>query len=106
MSVATLPEAHLDLRERAGSLPALVSYLHDRPPSGAELDALRARLYGLWATLSRHLSIEEATLFSALDATCARGELDAQAGELNHQAGRATEERPQPTPPQPESSLT
>lgn len=67
MAVAALREAYLDLRRRAEALSALVTRLQDRPPTAAELDALRAGLYGLWATLGQHLSIEETTLLSALD---------------------------------------
>ncbi|MBO0728971.1 MAG: hemerythrin domain-containing protein [Acidimicrobiaceae bacterium] len=88
MAVAALREAYVDLRRRAESLSALVSRLHDRPPTAAELDALRAGLYGLWAILGQYLSIEETTVFSALDTVCAPGELDDLVAEVARVAGR------------------
>jgi len=98
LTVAALREACHDLRRRAEALGALVCRLQDRPPSAAELDALRAGLYGLWATLGQHLSIEEATIFSALDTVCGPGELDGLAGELERVAGR-TRFDPEPEVP-------
>ncbi len=99
MAVAALRAAYLDLCRRAETLAALASRLRDRPPTAAELDALRAGLYGLWATLSQHLSIEESTLFSSLDAVCTPGELDDLARELTRLSGRALLERvPRPGP--------
>jgi iron-sulfur cluster repair protein YtfE (RIC family) len=88
MAVGALREAYADLRRRAESLSALVSRLHDRPPTAAELDALRAGLYGLWAILGQHLSIEESTVFSPLDAVCEPGELDDLVAEVARVAGR------------------
>ena len=88
IAVAAMREAYLDLCRRAEALSALASRLHDRPPTGAELDALRAGLYGLWATLGQHLSVEEAVLFNALDTLCSPEELAELAGDLDKRAGR------------------
>jgi iron-sulfur cluster repair protein YtfE (RIC family) len=88
LTVAALQEAYLDLRRRAEALLALVSRLESRPPSGPELDALRAGLYGLWATLGQHLSIEETVMFSALDSTCTPEELETIGDQLDRAARR------------------
>jgi iron-sulfur cluster repair protein YtfE (RIC family) len=92
IAVAALRHSYLDLRRRADALAALSARLQDRPPTAAELDALRAGLYGLWATVSQHLSMEEATLFAGLDEACGPGELEALAPELGAVAPRLATE--------------
>jgi hypothetical protein len=88
LTIAALQEAYLDLRRRAAALSAVVPRLESRPPSGSDLDALRAGLYRLWATLGQYLNIEETVVFSAPNSICTSDELETLGDQFDRAAGR------------------